>query len=80
MELFALSKPLSDTIMVSESLALHASKSVSDNTTFTDAITLSSWIGKSDGIDIVDSIGCEHLVYSAMHGQGLLGNMILNAE
>ena len=80
MELFALSKPLVDSIIVSESAAFHTSKSLSDNTSFTDVVTLSSWIGKSDGIDIVDSIGCEHLVYSAMHGQGLLGNMILNAE
>lgn len=79
-QLFALSKPLEDSIIVSESAAFHTSKSLSNNTSLTDVVTLSSWIGKSDGIDIADSIGYVHVVSSALLSQGLLGNMILNAE
>ena len=52
--------------MSTELLALHAPSLVGFYTTFTGAVTLSSWIGKSDGIDIVDSIGCERVVMSAM--------------
>ena len=79
-QLFALSKPLEDSIIVSESAAFHTSKSLSDNTSFTDVVTLSSWIGKSDGIGIVDSIDIVHVVSTAVLSQSLLGNMILNAE
>lgn len=79
-QLFALSKHLSDPIIVSESKAFHTSKSLSNNTSFTDVVTLSSGIGKSDGIGIVDSIDVAHVVSTAVLSQGLIGNMILNAE
>ena len=79
-QLFALSKPLEDSIIVSESAAFHTSKSLSNNTSFTDVVTLSSGIGKSDGIGIVDSIDIAHVASTAVLSQSLLGNMILNAE
>lgn len=78
--LIALSKPVSDSIMVADLLTSHASKSALDTTTLNDAATLSPRIGKSDSTTIVDSLDVEHVVTGALLNQALIGNMILNAE
>jgi hypothetical protein len=78
--LIALSKPVSDSIMVADLLTSHASKSVLDTTTLNDAATLSPRIGKSDSTTIVDSLDVEHVVTGALLNQALIGNMILNAD
>jgi hypothetical protein len=78
--LFALSKPVADSIMVQELLTSHASKSATDTTALNDAATLSPWIGKSDSTSIVDSLDVEHVVTGALLNQAMIGNIILNAD
>ena len=78
--LFALSKPVTDSIMVQELLTSHASKSATDTTALNDAATLSPWIGKSDSTSIVDSLDVEHVVTGALLNQAMIGNIILNAD
>ena len=78
--LFALSKPVADSIIVGDLLTSHASKSATDTTTLNDAATLSSWIGKSDSTTIVDSLDVEHVVTGALLNQAFIGNIILNAD
>jgi len=78
--LFALSKPLTDSIMVQDLLTYHASKSATDTTALNDAATLSPRIGKSDSTLIVDSLDIEHVVASALFNQAMIGNAILNAD
>jgi hypothetical protein len=78
--LFALSKPVTDSIMVQELLTSHASKSATDTTALNDAATLSPRIGKSDSTPIVDSLDVEHVVTGALLNQAMIGNIILNAD
>jgi len=78
--LFALSKSLTEHIILEELLTSHASKSVLDTTTLNDAATLSPRIGKSDSTSIVDSLDVEHVVTGALLNQALIGNIILNAD
>ena len=78
--LFALSKSITEHIILEELLTSHASKSVLDTTTLNDAATLSPRIGKSDSTTIVDSLDVEHVVTGALLNQALIGNIILNAD
>ena len=78
--LFALSKPAADSIISTDILTSHASKSVTDTTTLNDAATLSPRIGKSDSTPIVDSLDVEHVITGALLNQALIGNLILNAD
>lgn len=78
---FALSKPLSDSIIgVLDSPAFSASRQVSDSYEITDAVTLSPWIGSSDNFNVTDELELDLTIHGSLLNKGLIGNVLLNAQ
>ena len=78
---FALSKPLSDSIIgMEDSPAFFASRQVSDSYDVEDAIVLSPRIGSSDSFNVTDELEHELRIHGSLLNKGLIGNVLLNAQ
>jgi hypothetical protein len=78
--LFALSKPETDAIIVSETLLLSASKVADEQLSLNDVTVLSPRKSVSDSVSLSDNFSFESLVASSVLNKNLVGNLLLNAD